>query len=574
MKKQLLALLLALSIAWCTHAQQYVPPFAPLQQIPCPFDAAQTVTQPAGWILYQTTDGHWNGTIDSSRCVTIAALPPGMGPGIEIDLGQINPAYPLFLRARLDLFPPEVAFDPDFLYDFYLNSLIFPGNIPVRTTTDCPDDLCTGAIWGIAIPDENGQPGAATRFHTAVAYTYSPPANFAQIGAEACFPTERFDDQVLQEFVLKYTFPDTAALNGTRLQVRYTGFNPNSLGPNGIGYITDVYAASNPVNVESIGGGGWGIHFLGLYTAPTYPGPQNLSYIEAFPVPNTTFPQNITLTVDDWQVLEMQPFAQFRGGLVAGSDTTRHGFTLLNNGGDLCLNFVDLIFDNGDALHHAAGQIGVHNAFSCMQFKNGSEIRVKEGATLHYGHQGAGMLVICANSTIALERHATLILDAILQISECDDDLPPHDIFMDLPPGARLIFTENAWLTNRFSKNQQMRLNVRMLGGTLDDDALPADARALIRRIYPDPAPNWADNVQVAPNPFADNPTVRYLAGADESLLLRWIDVQGRLVREEALPATKGINTLVPQAPTESRLYFLEISTPAGGKVVRKVVRK
>lgn len=568
MKKHLPALLLALGIAGCVHAQQYVPSFKPLQQIPCPFDPAQTVTQPVGWVVYQTTDGHWDGPVDSSRCISATAVPSG----IEIALAQINPAQPLFLRARLDLFPPEVPFDPNFLYDFEMYSLGFPASMPIRTTTDCPDDLCSGAIWGIAIPDENGQPGGATRYHTAVAETYVPPANVKYINAEACFPTERFADQVLRTFVLKYTFPDTATLNGMRLEVRYVRLNPNLFGPGGIGYITAVPAVSNPVNVSSIGGG-WGVHFLGLYTAPTYPGPQTPSYIEAFPVPNTAFPQNITLTVDEWQVLEMQPFAQFRGGLVAGSDTTRHGFTLQNNGGDLCLNFVDLIFDNGDALRHAGGQIEIHNAFSCMQFKNGSELRVQEGATLHYGHQGAGMLVICANSTIALERNATLVLDAILQISECNDDLPPHDIFMDLPPGARLIFTENAWLTNRFSQNQQMRLNVRMLGGTLDDSALPADARALIRRIYPDPAPNWADNVQVSPNPFADNLTVHYLSGADEPLLLRWIDVQGRTVRTETLSAIKGCNALAPQVPAEGGLYFLEISAPGRGRIVRKVVR-
>lgn len=572
MKKHLPALLLALGIVGCVHAQQYVPSFTPLQQIPCPFDPAQTVTQPVGWVVYQTTDGHWDGPVDSSRCISATAVPPGSGGGIEIALAQINPGQPLFLRARLDLFPPDVPFDPDYLYDFVSNGRLLPANVSIRTTTDCPDDLCSGAIWGIAIPDENGQPGGATRYHAAVAETYSPSANVKFISAEACFPTERFADQVLRECILKYTFSDTANLSTARLRVQYADFQPNGLGPGAIGYLTAVPAASNPMNVQDVGGG-WGFHFLGLYTAPTYPGPQNPSYIEAFPVPNTTFPQNITLTVDGWQVLEMQPFAQFRGGLVVGSATERHGFTLQNNGGDLCLNFVDLIFDNGDALRHAGGQIEVHNAFSCMQFKNGSELRVQEGATLHYGHHGAGMLVICANSTIALERNATLILDAILQISECNDDLPPHDIFMDLPLGARLVFTENAWLTNRFSKNQQMRLNVRMLGGTLDDAALPADARALIHRMYPDPAPNWADNVQLSPNPFADNLTVHYLSGADEPLLLRWIDMQGRTVRTETLSAANGYNALAPQVPAEGGLYFLEINAPGKGHAVRKVVR-
>lgn len=51
-----------------------------------------------------------------------------------------------------------------------------------------------------------------------------------------------------------------------------------------------------------------------------------------------------------------------------------------------------------------------------------------------------------------------------------------------------------------------MRLNVRMLGGELDDSGLDAGERALINRIYPTPSPNLADNVQVLPNPVPDSP--------------------------------------------------------------------
>ncbi len=571
MRKNLLALFLALGAAISAYGQ-YVPALLPLQTIPCPFDTGQTVTQPAAWRIYQTLDGHWDGPMDSSRCISATLPPPGPGFGIEINLEQINPAEPVFIRARLDTFPPAAGFEPNHLFNVFSDGQISPGNVRLLTTTNCPDDLCSGVLIGIAIPDENGQPGAALRIQTALAEAFPPvPSSFKTISANACFPTERFDDQHLQEFILKYTFADTVLPAGARLRVSTPYIDPDPFGSQGIGYITAVPAASNPVPIEDIGGG-WGFFYLGMYTDTTYPGPQNPSYIEAFPVQNTTLPQNITLTVGNWQVLEIQPFAQFRGGLVAGSTTERHQFTLLNNGGDLCLNFLDLIFDNGDALHHAGGHISMNNAFSCMQFKNGSEIRVKEGATLHYGQNGAGMLVICANSTIALERNATLVVDAILQISECNEDLPPHDIFMDLPPGARLIFTENAWLTNRFSKQQQMHLNVRMLGGTLDDAALPADARALIRRVYPEPSPNWADNVQVSPNPFSENLSVQYLAGGEEPVRLRWLNVQGRLVREETFVAVKGLNIWTPQAPPDGGLYFLEISA-AGERVVRKVVR-
>ncbi|MCS7037124.1 MAG: T9SS type A sorting domain-containing protein, partial [Saprospiraceae bacterium] len=315
--------------------------------------------------------------------------------------------------------------------------------------------------------------------------------------------------------------------------------------------------------------------FIGLYTAPTYPSPAHPSYIEAYPVPNEAIPRNITLSVGPGQTLEMQPFAQFRGGLVLGSDTLRHGFTLLNQGGEFCMNFVDLIFENDQALHHAGGRITVNNAYSCMQFKKGGEFRIREGASLHYGDNGSGMLVVCADGSLVLERNAALTIDAILQISECNDALPPSHVYVDLPPGARLAFTENAWITNRFSKGQQMRLRVRMLGGTLDDTALGPDSRALIERIYPTPAPHWADNVQLAPNPFSNRITLTYTTAREgETLAVRWLDTSGRLLAEETLRAARGINEWALQRlPAQSGLYLLDIRSEDGQRTVRKVLR-
>ncbi|MBL7798215.1 MAG: T9SS type A sorting domain-containing protein [Saprospiraceae bacterium] len=566
MRKNLLALLVALGAALSSHAQ-YTPPLIAVEQKPCPYNPGVTVVQPQFWHIYQTLDGHWYGPVDSSRCISVSVLP--FNAGIEIALEQVNPAEPLFLRARLDLYPPFNDFSSDYLYNTYSNARILPGDSLLRLTTDCPDDLCSGAFVGIAIPDENGMPGAATRFHTALVTVFPPFFNsFKSVDAAACFPTERFAEQRLKEYILKFTFADTANMAGRRLLVYSTDIVPEPFGP---GLINSVFADSNPYPIDAAANP-WGFNFLGLYTAPTYPGPQNPSYIEVTPVPNPTVPQNITLTVEDYQTLEMQPFAQFRGGLVAGSATERHQVTLLNNGGDLCLNFVDLIFDNGDALYHAGGQISMNNAFSCMQFRNGSELRVKEGAALHYGQNGAGMLVICANSTIALERNATLVVDCILQISECNDALPPHDIFIDLPPGARLIFTENAWLTNRFSKDKKMRLNVRMLGGTLDDSALPPDSRAIIRRVYPERLTLLPDNMLLSPNPFAEFLTLYLVEETEAQVQLQWVDVLGRPVLTDQMNTVKGYNVLSLKVPAEPGAYFLTVSAP-GGRATVKLLR-
>jgi hypothetical protein len=58
-----------------------------------------------------------------------------------------------------------------------------------------------------------------------------------------------------------------------------------------------------------------------------------------------------------YQTLEIQPFTHLRGALVQGSDTLRHILNLVNNGGNFCLNFLDLIFSgiNEWTLDHTAG---------------------------------------------------------------------------------------------------------------------------------------------------------------------------------------------------------------------------
>ena len=544
--------------------------FAQFEKQPCPFSPGDTVNWPARWQLYQTTDGHWDGPIDSTRCIT--GSPYNSNYSLKIELKQIDPERPLFIRAVMDTLPAAVLL-PNDLFNVYINAFLNPATVPLLSGEDCPDQLCSGALIGIAIPDEQGLPGGATRFQTGLLSFFSPNPNVCYVNSESCFPTERFDGQYFREFILKFTFDSTANLGNTSLVVSHVDLMQAVDPFFGIGYITDIPAYMNPINVYNVSSPSPGdANYLGLYTAPSYPGPQNLSYIEARPVPNVSVPQDITLTVEPWQTLEMQPFAQFRGGLVTGSDTLRHQFTLQNDGGDICLSFVDLIFDGGDAYHHAGGTVNVNNSYSCLQFKNGSEMRVKEGASLHYGKNGAGMLVICANSTIVLERNATLVLDAILQISECNDALPPSQIFMDLPPGAQLIFTENAWLTNRFSKQKQMQLNVRMLGGTLDDSALDPESKSLIRRIYPEPSPTLADNVQLLPNPFGGQLQLRYLAGADEPLRLRWFNVQGSLAREELFQMQKGWNERKPEGPLVPGFYVAEVSTP-GGRYLQQMIR-
>jgi len=544
--------------------------FSGFDTLPCPYNDAETVIFPKGWYLYQTTDDTWQGPIDSTRCISVE--PIGVFGQSRVDLEQINPQKALFLRARASEFAGLGNLEPNYLYNAGINFHVSDTAVIPVDGTNCVEDVCTGLFVAIAVP-------GTQRIQTGLLNNGNYPAGYLYRDVTACFPTEYFFDQHLKELVLKFKFPEGINLAGHYLFPEYASVEPLNAPP---GLVTEVTVGPDNYNsttgeydinvADAASGGGFFYeNFILQYTAPTFPSAQDPSYVVGSISPNSTEQEVINLVVDPFQTLEIQPFTYLVGSLVAGSDTLRHQVNLVNNGGDICLNFVDFVVDGGDEFRHGGGSLYMNNAFSCMQFRHESALRVLEGATLHYGNNGAGMLALCAGSTIALERNATLIVDCVLNMAECNDAIPPQQLYMDLPPGSKLIFTDRARLTNRFSHGQQMRLNVRMLGGAIDDAALAPEDRDLIRRVYPEPSPDFGENVAIAPNPFAGELTLHYLAGKPESVTLRWTNVNGQFVREERLDAVRGPNEWQPVTPEAAGVYLLAVQGESGRATIKVV---
>ncbi len=530
---------------------------------PCPFDATKTISQPKNWLVYQTLNGAWDGPVDSSRC--IAATVSGSN-GMKIDLTQIDPAKPLFVRAKAQEFFFTPSLTPNSLFNFNFYGTVSDTSVHIKTGANCVESVCSGVFLGINIPGEvRNQSGLMTQYGA-----------YLEVGT--CFPSEFFIEQTLRDLVLKFQFEANAVLTNRTLQLSYVQIN-ETFGETG--YLTEVIAPpfnyntstnTYEMNIAEAVPFSFSQTFLMLYTQPGFPSAANPSYVEARPDPNSNVQETINLNVESFQMLEIQPFTYLRGALVEGNDTLRHIANLVNNGGDLCFNFIDLVFENGNEYRHSGGTLTMQSAFSCMQYRKGSALRVTKGAELYYGNEGMGMLALCANSTIILEPNATFVFDGVLNLSECNDLLPSQQIYMDLPPGARLIFTKDAHITNQFSKDQQMKLNVRMLGGSLDDSALNPVDRALIQRIYPEPETNLANNLRVSPNPFEAALNLEWNAAVSETLQVDWLDAQGKLWWTEKRSVEKGINTwsVVPNVP--AGVYFLRFSG-ASGWFVKKVVR-
>jgi hypothetical protein len=102
---------------------------------------------------------------------------------------------------------------------------------------------------------------------------------------------------------------------------------------------------------------------------------------------------------------------------------------------------------------------------------------------------------------------------------------------------------------------------------------LSAEDRAIIRRVYPEPGPVFADNFSLSPNPFQDAPTLSYLSAAEEQFSLQWLSVDGKLLGEEHFNAQRGINEWqLVHTPEKAGWYLLRVGNDRQNGVL-KVVR-
>lgn len=523
--------------------------------IPCPFDTTVEVVHPNFWLPYQTLDGHWDGPIDSTKCISVT---PITGPNsIEIDLNQIDPARPLFIRCLLDD-DAKIPLNPDWI--FLVQGKMYPkGQTQFIQTNQCADALCTGIIVGIEIPDETGD-STNRRIYV------GPEENMFYGGYATCLPTEKFEENYLREYIFKIQV-DTANIPSQNFAVRW--FDSYLEMIYGIGHVYEVLAPEwtwdgNSYELEGyILANDGGENYLFMYGADTYPSLDNPYFIDGMPIVNSIEPKTININIYNYQSAYFQPFTYLRGGLVEGSDSIRHEVDLVNWGGNICINFVELIFEENTSYVHHGGQLDFSGETACMQFRTGGALVVADSATLHFGPGGHGMLALRPGGTIEIGKGGALLIDNMLMLTPYHPD--PADpetrqVYMELNPGATLAFGPHARIMRKFNPEEDMRLNIYMNGGTLDLGNLPAEDRALINLIYPAPAPNIADNILLSPNPASDVLQCRYLAEGYSELRLEVVNNQGQVVRQQVVETGKGYNFFeIPVADLAKGWYALRV---------------
>lgn len=523
--------------------------FNDVSTIPCPFDSTQTINHPDHWLIYQTVDDKWDGEIDSTYCISVE----DEGFYLKINLDQIDPAKPFFVKCLLDD-NDKILLETDNLYnaDFRFRR---SSGVSLNLNEDCENDLCSGLIFGIEIPNSTNT-GKVLRMHQTTATQFSTSGI-----ASICFATEKFEENFLKEFVFKVTLANQDVEN------EWFGIQSS--------YIEDFSGWSDnfriyelPITESMYWGATYNAYFsdfsiypngLIMYNDTTYPSPQNLSYVEAHLVENKPTQETINFFIYDYETLVYQPFSELRAGLVEGSDSLRHVLNLINNGGTICMSdVIDFAFNGSTHYVHQGGTVDFHGTTSCMIFKNGGTLNVAENTTFYYGNGGEGMLAICNGSTINIAKGGALEIDNHMVLKNCSTDQDPQ-IFMELNPGCTLRFAENARLSN-MSGDPSLKLNIYMNGGVLEDHLLTAAERQLINRIYPEP--DARNNLTFSPNPTDGRFIVSMILANEDVMVCKIFDLNGRLVRTLKVNTEKGYNEIaIDLHDLQSGMYFLKLDS-------------
>lgn len=539
MKKQLQIMMVCLALPTASWAQQYYSlNLGPWQDVPCPYDPDVTVHVPNDdWQFYFTQDNTWDGPVDSTLCVSFYIT----GTNIHrLDTVDWPAGKRLFLSTELNSTGP-FAMPQDWVYMVNPPFMVY----------GCDSAVCNRALVRQHIPDPTG----------ATMIDLDQELVLSEMEGNFCHVTEKFETHEVAKVYFSYERPNSQAY----LQV-YTSagmyWQPsdwvepllplNNASPDGLGSYS-WYAESWVTN-------------LIRHHDTFYPAPDSISYTEFIPSDDPTDSAQIVIQVEPYTSFHFQRHTALQGTLVNGSDSVRHSI-LLNLQGTACLAFVEVMWEGDNQLVVDGGQMHFHDQRACNQFGRGGRLTLKSGTRLEYGQFGAGMLALRTGAELVIEPGAELVMKGTVVMDEYGWEDTPKQIYIDLVPGAKLTFAAGSHISNEFALDRHMRLNVRMLGGMLDDSGLSEDERGLINRIYAYPSTVREENLSLFPNPVDEEVNFIYVSSGSGELIIATVsDIQGRTVYEQHIRTrNQGHNTFnLPMDQASPGLYTLSVTTSNG----------
>jgi hypothetical protein len=559
MERSCLSVLFAVTVI-CTSAQPQLPGMWPSDtiSIPCPYDTTVIIRTYQGWEAYHTLDDSWHGIRDSTFCIDLVHLNQSGWPSPRILFDQIDVDRPVFLRALLtDENALPLTADNQYTIGF---SAYGPTSFDLG---DCPDGPCTSMRAAIRIPDEAGS-GTDLRWHE----TAPTDDMWAAYPFNLCLPTEKFEMNDLREFIV--SLKAVAPQPGGSFSLWSPEISDLDLFSDLIRLTEDVLPQYAIGPATYLFNGSWGANYLVMHEDEGYPSPDNISYLDFLPQPNVAEQVPLSVTLAEYSGFNFQPYAQLRGGLVAGSDSLRHPLEVINEGADLCLSsqIVELVWEPGDRYVHRAGHLEFHGLRSCFMFKPGSALVMDNNSVLHYGRNGRGMLALFEGSNFEMRANSHLLLEGPLVLLDPPDMEEAKDMRIVLRDNARLTFLRGSRIMNHSSLGGNKKLVVILDGGHIDLHGLELEDRekVVVIRLPVE----RVTNAVLLGNPVGEELVMSLASREAGTLMLRCLDPLGRSVMATDIGLGEGENLIrVPVHHLKSGAYLVETVVHGERQVVR-----
>ena len=147
---------------------------------PCLVDSSQTILLPDFWTIYQTQNDKWDGPLDSTYCIGVYLN----GNDVRISTDDFDTSRPLFIRCRLEG-DDKIQLNQNSLFNanFYV---FISDSIQLNTDVDCENELCSGIIVGIEIPDSLGTGESLRKYQSSLREPFS-----SHVSEGFCYASER-----------------------------------------------------------------------------------------------------------------------------------------------------------------------------------------------------------------------------------------------------------------------------------------------------------------------------------------------------------------------------------------------
>lgn len=393
--------------------------------IPCPYDSNNLVSVLEALDIYQTEDNDVNGNRDST-CL-------GLLDG-RIPFGSIDLSRPIFFRINKRGETGDSLLLSNALYSIRYNINTHEGGF--LNPADCSNGGCSKLViltrekWNATSKDTIRR----TEFIGNIIH------NQCIFQDDICFPTSKYDSIYLTDMWWEmYLNPDAPANSALQYDGCF-GYNQDF-----VSKVEQLLPITLPIINQKVEirpyqliPESFGVNYLVLHSTPGIPSHQNRDDKKVALSPNPSTPVDITLKLE-YESFYFQEYTAFVPSLVEGSDTLYHRFTILQDGGDMCLEVIDVRMTNGTKYIYKNGHIDFADKTACVFFKKGSVLEVSPGSSLYYGQKSMGMLGL-SDADVKIGKGASLVFDGTMVLNS---DYAGGSVIA-LESNARLIFGDHA----------------------------------------------------------------------------------------------------------------------------------